>query len=676
MMHPPRLLAVLAIVAGAAGLFPCRSALNAQTATSGKGTKAALLDDCLAEQDRPLKAVARIGTSRFAHGALVYAIAFSPDSTMVATAGSSPRIHLWDVQTAKELGCLTIGGEDRVQAIVFSPNGKLLACSNALSRIVRVWSLPDRRLIYRLEAQKQSSCLAISPDGRVLASVGTGSTCLFWNLQTGKMLPSIDVPVPLRTPLSRVGTMEFWPDGKRFLVACERTICVFSFPDRRELTRLQMQDEVSSLALSPDGGSCAITTSRGSVSVIATSTGEAKWTKEYSGQVIKKVSYSPDGRRLICSAFVPTRHHDNSCEGGVALINAVDGAKIADLGNPQGSIDTVAWSPDGRWLAAGGLDGCARLWDAQSLAESDSPNAHRGPVQCICFTPDSRSLVTGGWDRTVRLWHVESGKFLRLVGTHDGAVSSVCVAPSGKTAASGSVDETACIWDLDSVARIRRFDVWSSSVALLAKGRLLVASDPDGRVNLWEIATGKSILRYAEDFGVASDFTVSPDGRYLLAIRGISGLFEAGTGKLIHQMLPENIPYESVVFSRDSSMIAAAAGLFGRCKDAAGDITYAPGVVSFLRVYDVNTGKEKHRFEGHEGTVSSVAFSGDDNILLSGGNDRTLRLWEVKTGRQSRCLRLARPVTSLVVSPDGRLVAAGFHDGTVLIWELAKLLGP
>jgi len=90
-----------------------------------------------------------------------------------------------------------------------------------------------------------------------------------------------------------------------------------------------------------------------------------------------------------------------------------------------------------------------------------------------------------------------------------------------------------------------------------------------------------------------------------------------------------------------------------------------------IRLWEVTTGKELRRFEGHSSWVTSVAFSPDGRYILSGSKDKTLKLWEVSTGRELRRFEgHSDSVNSVAFSPDGRYILSGSSDSTIRLWEL------
>ncbi|MBK6997434.1 MAG: WD40 repeat domain-containing protein, partial [Lewinellaceae bacterium] len=156
--------------------------------------------------------------------------------------------------------------------------------------------------------------------------------------------------------------------------------------------------------------------------------------------LVYSVAFSPDGKRLA------TGHLDGTAKSGIW--------KVARLPSPSRGhterIESVAFSPDGRRLATGSFEGTAKIWDLESGKAVLTLNRHTGSisgVNSVAFSPEGKRLATGSSDGTAKIWDLESGMAaLTLVG-HTKKVKSVAFSPDGKRLATGSDDGTAKIWD-------------------------------------------------------------------------------------------------------------------------------------------------------------------------------------------------------------------------------------
>lgn len=281
----------------------------------------------------------------------------------------------------------------------------------------------------------------------------------------------------------------------------------------------------------------------------------------------------------------------------------------------SGSVESIAFSPDGKTLASGSYDASISLWDLSTGRQSKVFN-HTYAVLSVAFSPDGRTLATGSYDKTVGLWDLKTwGKIQTLKG-HSESVRSIAFSPDGKTLASGSWDKTVNLWDVASGSRIKTLQSHNSSVYSVAfspDGRTLASGNDDGTVGLWDIATGSELKTLKLHKARVLYVVFSPDGRTLA-----SG-------------------------SSDNT----------------------------VNLWDMASGVSIKTLKGHSDSVYSVAFSSDSRTLASGSRDKTISLWNLKTGNRLGILKgHNNAVNSVAFSPDDKMLASGSSDKTIDLWDL------
>ena len=287
-----------------------------------------------------------------------------------------------------------------------------------------------------------------------------------------------------------------------------------------------------------------------------------------------------------------------------------------------GSVQAVAFSPDGQILASGSSDQTIKLWDAVSGQELRSLTGHNGEISSVSFSPDGKFLISGSWDKTIKLWNIVSGSEIKTFAGHTNRVFSVVFAPDGKTIASGSSDQTIKLWDISSGRELQTLAGRQgsiNSVNFSPDGKLLVSGDSKNNVRLWNIASGSEIKTF-------------------------SGHAESVT---------------TAAFSPNGKMLASASD----------DKT--------IKLWDIAANRELRTLNGHAEYVWSLAFSPDGKSLISGSFDKTLKLWDTASGGEIKTFSGAKSqILSAVFSPNGAAIAAGTIANTVNLWNIADENNP
>ncbi len=241
---------------------------------------------------------------------------------------------------------------------------------------------------------------------------------------------------------------------------------------------------------------------------------------------------------------------------------------------------------------------------------------------------------------------------------HSDAVGSVAFSPDGLMLASGSKDKTIQIWDLATGKSIRTFAGDSStiwSVAFDSNGTKLATGTGFWRVMLWDLKTGQATRTLDHTASVWS-VALSPDGKLIASGSGdkTTKISDATNGNLIYN-LPDHTDFVySVAFTPDGKSLVSAS------KDKK------------ITIVDVETGKLLKTLEGHGDQVRSVAVTPDGKTIVSGSYDESIKIWNLETGDLMRSIKgHSDDVVSVAISPDGKFIASGSKDKTIKIWDLA-----
>ncbi|HEY7311843.1 MAG TPA: serine/threonine-protein kinase [Gemmataceae bacterium] len=590
------------------------------------------------------------------------------------------------------------GHRGPIQAVAFSADGRLLASAD-LHGIVKVWDMPAGRCRHTFEGQgRRVTSLAFSPDGKYLADASGGwqpqpGVVRVWDLDAGR------VAYTLTRHKGPIAAIAFSPDGGLLAVAAnefanensayffrrgEVTLWEAKTGKERRTFRGHGEQPATSVAFFPNGR-LVVSGGGKAVKVWEAATGEEKLSLPTT-EGVKPAIVSPDGDNIAAGTY----------NAEVWLWDAATGKKIDKLPDHAGFINGLAFSKDGRRLAAGswyGNDesepGEVKVWDlADGKAKVVSTLiGHQRGVNAVALSPDGRYLVSGGGsDHTPNepgeliVWDLSRSLGPRSLDAPD-AVCSVAFSPDGKhVAAASGVPGTdpfrrgrILIWEADSGRLVRTLEGAAAPpvrVCFSPDGTRLASYHYDlferggfGGVKVWDWKTGKDTLSLAGQRNPA----FLPDGRTMATAGQEAGglprikLWELDTGKEVGGYELRGL----MGFSSDGRFLATVVG---------GDLRGYK-----VEVRSAATGEVVQTLLGEGQNLVGVTFSPDGKWLAGYCGKKWTNLyhqnevpvWDRTTGRLAYILRgHTDNVHAVAFSPDGRRLATVSRDGTIRLWDL------
>jgi len=597
-----------------------------------------------------------------------------------------------------------VGHTREIGEVAFSPDGKTFA-SGSNDNTIKLWSVDGGREIKTLSGHADWVwAVAFSSDKKTLASGSLDKTIKLWNVETGQEIMTLTgsvvrvetPPVDGKRDRNGVQAVAFSPDGKTLASGSrDKTVRLWDVASGKELHVLSSHTEwVSSVAFSPDGKTLASGSLDNTIKLWDVASGQELKTITGHDDSVLSVAFSPDGETLASGStdqtirvweitsrkeikFFKVRtgsiysvkfspNGETLASGGgdntIRLWDINSEKQIWEVERHKGWVHSVAFSTDGQTLASGSFDSAVKLWNVKTGQQIKSLDEHAVEVNSVAFSPDGQTLASGCDDNTIKLWSLNSGQQTRFLVGHTKSVSAVTFSPDGKTLASGSMDETVRLWNLETSQQIKfplDHNAWVRSVEFSPDGETLASGGGSSTIKLWKVKTGEQIKALESKIGDVYSIAFSPDNESLAYTGNASRtvkLVNFRSGQEIRSFSPsgdQDVRNNSVVFSPDGEILA-----FG-----SSDKT--------IELWNVKSGKWLRTLTGHTEAVESVAFSKDGKTLISGSYDKTIKLWNVDSGREIKSIAShGKSVSSVAFSTNGKFFASGSNDATIKLWDM------
>jgi WD40 repeat protein len=500
---------------------------------------------------------------------------FSIGANLVAVVNGNS-VQMMDANTGKVHSRAEAPGS--VTAIALSADGLYMAAGYVTGNgsMISVFTTHDgkeasKAIRYRYGVQT----LAVSQGGLKVAAATQDNLYLF-DVKTGNQVWSANY-------LQQVNGLAFNTDGSQLAVAgADSTARVIQAANGAEIARLNHQRSVRAVAFSPQGDYVASASEDNTARVFVASTG-VEVSRMIHPQIVTAVTFGPG--HSVATA---------STDGSVRVFGIAAENQMSQLPGSNW-IRSWALSPDGLHAAASDDEAnSAHLLNVNTGVEIRELK-HGGTVNDVAFSPDGRLLTTASMDRNARVFEVKTGTEISSVTLPD-VVYTSAISWDGRTLATSSADATIRTYDIGTKEQKASFPYGrASTLAFSPDGRLLAAGSDGGNLSLFRLADGTtSVLPHG---GRLNQIVFSPDGRYLAtgSDDGSARVFDTSLWKLRLQIKHQGeVP--AVAFSWDGRYVISG------------------GHDNAARVFEIGGRTEVARME-HPGGITAIAVSRDNRIV-------------------------------------------------------------
>lgn len=670
---------------------------------------------------------------------IVNTVAFSTsdsENNILATV-TDRSVKLWDASSQREIYSIP-EQSNIIAAFALSPDGKRLA--TASDNNVKLWTVGSNQPPITLSGHTEPvTAIVFSPDGkRLITGSGDARTrkgnVKFWNMASHQELS------PFPFVASHVSYMTISADGRMLAVASNRDsseaeVNVFNISLVEPAIKFEFMNDVTSLALSPDGRILAVGNPFGlQFKLLDTRTKKEIATLDgFYPNVIagppmairqNAVAFSSDGSKIAAGSFFNLKLYD-----AAGLKQSKPPELIGSLIGQKEFVTSISFSPDGRSLATND-NATVKLWDATTSREYVTLKKQDGVVEQVIFSPDNKSassIARKGSSSLTNLFDTASRQELALPNFQDKSLQAA-YSPDGEFLATISRNgrDTLEMWDVGSRKLVATLTEQSNlrdaggsdsiqSIAVspdgktvatvhLMAGRLALTGELN--LKLWAMQSGREPAILKTNLITLISSVFSPDGRILACFGadnggGVIQLWDVATHKVELLRTPEIRLVISISFSPDGRKIAVA-GYSGpdtgnvelwdaisrkrivRVAEGVSPqkLTFSPDgktlammnhpAAATVMLWDIDWMKPKVALKGHTKRITAVAFSPDGKTIATGSEDHIVKLWNTSSLRLLTTLYNEESVTSIAFSSDNRMLVTGGVLGGVKLWPSAS----
>jgi WD40 repeat protein len=614
------------------------------------------------------------------HSDSVYAVAVTPDGKYVISGSDDSTLKVWNWQAGQEVRTLA-GHSDCVLAVAITPDGKYVI-SASMDKIIKVWNWQTGEEVRTLTSHNHwVFALAVTPDGKYLISGSTDKTIKVWNIETGEILYT------LKGHWREVRAVAVTPDGKKVISgSIDNTLKVWNLKTGRLLFTLRGHSHwITSVAVTPDGKK-VISGSRDNTLKV--------WNLD------KKIGFFTYIRNLIAKRQIFKLAGDNhwSIRYFILICNLITRRQLFTLTNHQDIIWAVTVTPNSKQIISGSWDKTIRVWNLETGNELFTLTGHDQSLMDVVVTPDGKQVISASSDKTIKVWNLENAEsnFTSTEGynvntAHIKSIKKIAITPDGKLAISCGEDGLK-FWNLQTREKLYSYNRhYLNNLAVTFNRKLVISSW--GQLEVYNFEKRENFnIQGINIFEYYSAIAVTPNGKQAISNCMHRTIVFWNLKKQNKFLQKHYLLIHIIIFMIIFPLILIKNLINLGRQNGVNSIAVTPDgkwVISgssdkkikvwslykwegfFKLLQNLIPAKQMFTLTGHGDRVNALAVTPDSNRLISGSNDKTIKVWSLETAKELFTLIGHTDwVNDVAVTPNGKCVISASSDHTLKVWDL------
>lgn len=669
--------------------------------------------------------------ARLSHTDQIYAQEFSPDGSVIITAGMDSFVKIWDTKTGKIIDSIANG--DIIFKAKFSPDGKKIITGGGGS--VKVYDYQTRKLLFELIGHKGIiGDISFSPDNSKILTGSYDHSANVWDAQNGKLLYNLSLNDQVVKAYFNVNgtaiiteengfsnkSLKLWNalTGKliRALVDMkeEPRFAIFSHDGSLVATGSEQTDVkvwdtkngnlLYTLKEHYGGARTAKFTNNDSILIVATSTPAVKIWNMKTGQLIESLKMPTYGSVDIALNKSNTKLITPS--GNIAIVWDLEKrTKLVELkGEGIGAVEKISFTNDKKLMVTDNRTGnFTRLWDISNGDMLGGSMYAQNNIERIIYSDSYQKAMVKYKDyKTIEIWDTQKGNLLSTLNKNNSSYQSRWTFSTDETKliTSSSSTELITIWDVFTGNIIRTITnqskISTNHLLVTPDSKKIISIDNESNATIWDIETGAELNKIAnvnEKFFTRLWF-IGDKNWLLTSSNKESKIWDIDNGKLLFELKGLNKTIYQHFLSPDQKRLITLsyddasvriwdidggkliAELKG--KKTVGTIQISPDwkyivTPSFfersLRLWDCANGQLITEFNPHEINPNGIVFSKDSKFMFSYGGDKTIRKWEMPSGKLIQSYDGLKLIKTLAYNDEKNEVLASSFTGEIKLWD-------